>query len=61
MEQIVGNIQFGNNRIGHAFSIIQEEYLDGKMWREECIRKDEEIERLQKLLKRKRRGKTCRK
>jgi hypothetical protein len=51
MEQVVGNIQFGNNRIGHAFSIIQDEYLDGMMWKDECMRKDAEIERLKKLLK----------
>lgn len=51
MEQIVGRIEFGNTRIGHAMSIIQDEYMDGMMWREECMRKDAEIERLKKLLK----------
>ena len=53
-EQVVGRIEFGNNRIGHAFSIIQDEYIDGIMWKEECMRKENEIERLKKLLKKRR-------
>jgi hypothetical protein len=72
-EQVVGNIQFGNNKIGNAFSIIQEEYVEGRVWKEEFHKAEyaldkaideiadlkSEVNRLKKLL-RSRRSKNVR-
>ena len=59
-EQVIGNIQFGNSRIGHALSVIQDEWVEGHMWKEEFYKAEyaldkanQEIKRLKKLLRRK--------
>ena len=42
----VGKISFGNTRIGHALSIIQDEHLDGQMWKYECFKLQNERDKL---------------
>ena len=39
----VGSIQFGMGRIEHAFSIIQEEYVDGLAMKEAYFKADYEL------------------
>ena len=51
MEQIIGKIEFGNTREGCALETLREALLDKAMWMNEAMKKDEEIERLKKLLK----------
>ena len=41
----VGQITF-NPRIDYAVSIIKEELIDGKMWEEECHKKDYQIDEM---------------
>lgn len=47
----VGRISFGNTRAGVAIDTLKEEILDKYLWEDECMKKDEEIERLKNLLK----------
>jgi hypothetical protein len=46
----VGRIEFGNTREGNALKTLQDALLDKIMWMTEAMKKDEEIERLKKLL-----------
>lgn len=41
----VGNIQFGTGRLEHAFSIIQEEWLDGQAMKEAFYKSDYELDK----------------
>jgi hypothetical protein len=50
MEQLLGCINFGNTREGLALETLHEALRDKTMWMLECEKKDEEIERLKKLL-----------
>lgn len=46
----VGKIEFGNIRYRDAMGALSEALMERQMWMEEAQRKDEEIERLKKLL-----------
>jgi hypothetical protein len=54
MEQLLGCINFGNTREGLALGTLHDALRDKAMWILECEKKDDEIERLKKLLARKR-------
>ena len=41
----VGNIQFGSGRLEHAFSIIQEEWVDGQAWKEAFYKAEYELDK----------------
>ena len=53
MNMTVGRIEFGNTREGNALSVLQDALMDKSMWMMEAMRKDEEIDRLKKLLEKK--------
>jgi hypothetical protein len=53
-EQVVGRIEFGNTREGCALETLREALVDKAMWMNESMKKDEEIERLKKLLAKRR-------
>jgi CRISPR/Cas system CSM-associated protein Csm3 (group 7 of RAMP superfamily) len=46
-------IHFENTREGCAFSALYDAVEERKMWMQEAMKKDEEIERLKKLLEKK--------
>jgi len=41
----VGNIQFGTGRLEHAFSIIQDEWVDGQAWKEAFYKAEYELDK----------------
>lgn len=55
-EYTIGKIELGNTREGVALKTLSEAVMERRMWLEESIRKDEEIERLKKEIERLKHG-----